>query len=360
MPRPAAAVERQRATVVRFTAPRTVDVHDYEPEPMTAGQVRVRTLYSGISAGTELTAFRGSNVYLNKRWDQRRRLFTDGAQTFSYPTSGWGYSEVGEIVEVADDIDALAPGDVVYGVWGHRSEAVMPATRLIGRRLPSQADPIVGVFGRVGAIALNAVLAAEPHLTERVAVFGQGVLGLLATRLATLSGAHVAAVDTLADRLALAERLGAQQVVDAAQPGVAETIKDHAGGAGIDVAIDISGSYRALHEAVRSVAVGGRVVAAGFYQGEGAGLHLGEEFHHNRVRIIASQIGGLPNELAGRWTVERLHQAFMALVEQGQVDVRPLVSHVLPVHEAGTAFELLDERPDQALQVVLDFREETS
>ncbi|CAN5405962.1 zinc-binding alcohol dehydrogenase [soil metagenome] len=360
---PVSAPGRPRPVVVRFTAPRTVDVHEYEPESLAPGHVRVRTLYSGISAGTELTAFRGSNVYLNKRWDDQRRLFTHGTRTFSYPVTGWGYSEVGEVVEIASDIasdvdaDHVVPGDRVYGVWGHRSEAVLTAATLAGRRLPDHVDPLVGVFGRVGAIALNAVASAELHLGENVAVFGQGVLGLLTTRLATLSGTKVVAVDALAARLALAETFGARHLVDAARGEVAEAVKLHATAAGVDVAIEISGSYRALHEAVRSVAVGGRVVAAGFYQGEGVGLHLGEEFHLNRVQIIASQIGGLPSGLAGRWDVERLHQVFMALVEDGEIDVRPLVSHVLPVRDVASAYALLDERPEDALQVVLDFRD---
>lgn len=349
----------RRPVVVAFSAPRQVEIAAYEPQPLRPGHVRVRTLYSGISAGTELTAYRGSNVYLTKLWDARRRLFTDGAQTFSYPVSGWGYSEVGEISEVGDDLGSdggLRPGDVVYGVWGHRSEAVLPVTALAGHRLPAGVDPVAGVFARVGAIALNAILAADVHLGEIVAVFGQGVLGLLATRLAALSGGGVVAVDALAPRLALGARFGARHVVDATKGAVAEQIKAYADGVGADVALEISGSYRALHEAVRSAAVGGRVVAAGFYQGEGMGLLLGEEFHHNRVQIIASQIGAVRSGLSDRWSVDRLHRVVMRLVAEGSVDVAPLISHVLPVEDAGTAYQLLDEHPEQALQMVLDFR----
>lgn len=122
-----------------------------------------------------------------------------------------------------------------------------------------------------------------------------------------------------------------------------------------DVAIEISGVYPALHEALRSVTVGGRVVASGFYQGDGTGLRLGDEFHHNRVQLICSQIGGVPPQLAGRWTVERLQQTFLSLVAEGQVDVESLVSHVVPVEDAAGAYVLLDERPADALQVVLEF-----
>ncbi|KPC90290.1 hypothetical protein ADL27_36565, partial [Streptomyces sp. NRRL F-6602] len=96
----------------------------------------------------------------------------------------------------------------------------------------------------------------------------------------------------------------------------AERVRENTGGAGADVAIEISGVYPALHEALRSVTVGGRVVASGFYQGDGAGLRLGDEFHHNRVQLVCSQIGGVPPQLSGRWSVERLQRTFLRLVAE--------------------------------------------
>ena len=122
------------------------------------------------------------------------------------------------------------------------------------------------------------------------------------------------------------------------------------------MAIELSGAYAALHEASRSVQPGGRVVPAGFYQGPAVGLDLGEEFHHNRVSIVASQIGGLPAALTPRWDVARLHRAVLDLVAAGRLDATSLVSHVVPAGDAASAYRLLDEDPSEALQVVLDFR----
>jgi threonine dehydrogenase-like Zn-dependent dehydrogenase len=76
------------AYLVQLSQPRQVEVRDYptpEPEP---GEVRVRTLYSGISAGTELATYRGTNPYLEKRWDPDMELFLPGQATFSYPVDG--------------------------------------------------------------------------------------------------------------------------------------------------------------------------------------------------------------------------------------------------------------------------------
>ncbi|MFI7617406.1 zinc-binding alcohol dehydrogenase [Nonomuraea terrae] len=345
--------------VVQFTGPRQVEVATAEPVPLPPGHLRVRTLYSGISAGTELTAYRGTNPYLTRTWDAEARLFRDGGPGIAYPVVGWGYSEVGKVLEVspelADTPGVPAPGTVVWGIWGHRSEAVVPAERLVGHALPEALAPLAGAFARVGAIAYNAVLAADIHVGEDVAVFGQGVIGLLTTRLAQLNGARVTAVDALETRLTKAVEYGAARTLNARTDAVAERIREATGGRGADAAIEISGSYQALHEALRAVTVAGRVVASGFYQGDGVGLRLGDEFHHNRVQLVSSQIGGVPPQLVGRWSVERLQQGFLRLVADGLIDVKSLVSHVVPVADAAEAYVLLDERPADALQVVLEF-----
>jgi 2-desacetyl-2-hydroxyethyl bacteriochlorophyllide A dehydrogenase len=340
--------------VVSFTAPHQVALVPCEAPPMLPGSVRIRTWYSGISAGTELTAYRGSNPYLTGTWDAERRLFVPGAPTFAYPVEGWGYSEVGEVVEVADGVGQPRPGDVVHGIWGHRSDAVVPA-EAVRDRVWSADDAISGTFARVGSIALNAVLAAEARLGDRVAVFGQGVIGLLATRLATLAGADVVAVDTLPRRLDAARAMGALVVVVAdVEGGAGPVIREWAPG-GVDAAIELSGSDRALHEAVRSVVVDGTVVASGFYQGGAEHLRLGEEFHHNRVRIVASQISGTPVALGPRWNQPRLVRTFMEQVRRGQVDVRSLVTDVVEAADVASAFRRLDAGDPDILQAVLRF-----
>lgn len=346
--------------IVQLSGPKLVEVVDQQPTAMKPGQVRVRTRYSGISAGTELTAYRGTNPYLNRTWDPDRRLFLDGdAAHVDYPVAGLGYSEVGVIIEVADDVrdEPGMPevGDVVWGIWGHRSEALLPADRFLHHTMPEHLDPIAGTFVRAGAVALNAVLAANIHLGETVAIFGQGVIGLLATRLAGLNGGEVAAVDALPVRLDKAKEYGALMTLNAATGSPAEELLQVTGGRGADVAIEISGSYRALHEAIRAVGQGGRVVAAGFYQGDGVGLRLGDEFHHNRVELISSQISGVPRAVSGRWDQDRLNRTFLRLVANGQLDPVGLVSHVVPVERAAEAYELLDQRPAEALQVILEF-----
>ncbi len=343
--------------VVTFEGPREVGIRDYEDPPLGPREVRLQTLYSGISAGTELTAYRGSNPYLAKRWEPERRLFVQGETSLEYPVEGWGYEEVGQVAEVGVGVTKVETGEVVYGTWGHRSTKVVDEDWAAARILPAGVDPVVGVFSRIGAIALNAVLDANVHVGEFVAVFGQGVPGLIAAQLARLNGGTVIAVDGIRRRLELAGELGATHVINFREKSPAEEIKGLTEGRGADVSVEISGSYPALHEAIRSTAYNSNVVSAGFFQGEGAGLYLGEEFHHNRIRVVCSQIFGLNPALDHRWSVERLERTVMALAAEGRVSLEPLVTHVFDADEAEKAFGLLDQSPapGEVVQTVLKF-----
>jgi 2-desacetyl-2-hydroxyethyl bacteriochlorophyllide A dehydrogenase len=342
-------------TVVRFEAPGKVALVDCDDPALDPDSVRIATLHSGISAGTELTAYTGTNPYTRKRWDATRRLYVDGEATHPYPLDAWGYEEVGRVVEAGTEVTGVGVGDVIYGIWGHRSGHVASAEWAAARVLPADADPLIGVFARIGAIALNAVHDAAPRIGDVVAVFGQGVPGLLVTQLLRLAGATVVAVDAVPRRLELARTFGAEHVVDFSVAAPAEYVKDLTGGRGADVTIEISGSHRALHEAIRATAYNSRVVASGFPQGEATGLVLSEEFHHNRIAVVCSQISGVNPAIDHRWDVRRLERTVIDLATAGRLDVTSLVTHRFAAADVATAFALLAGSPSDAVQVVLDF-----
>jgi len=289
--------------IIVLEGPRTIGLEAVPDRPLEAHEVRIRTLYSGISAGTELTAYRGSNVYLRKQWDGRRRLFLPAeTPTKQYPVRDLGYEEVGEVVAVGPEVSRVKAGDIVYGTWGHRTHHVAAEEYAASRLLPAGLDPILGIFSHMTAIALNGILDAAIRLGETVAVFGLGVPGQMVAQMAKRSGATVIGVDLIAFRLARALELGAvDHVLDAREGQVAERIKALTDDRGADVCIEASGAYPALHEAIRAAAYSAKVVALGFFQGPGLGLELGDEFHHNRINVVCSQIAGVGPELTYRW-----------------------------------------------------------
>lgn len=343
-------------TALLLRGPRALDFETFEHPPLGPEEVRIRTLFSGVSAGTELSQYRGSNPFMAKRWDEASRLFRSAdAPSWDYPVRNLGYEEAGEIVEVGSGVADLRPGQRVYGTWGHRTHHVAAREAVIGRVLPEGADPRIGIFSHIGAVALNGVHDSEIRIGDVVVVFGLGVPGQIVAQAARASGAHVIAVDPVASRREMALRLGASEALDPAAGSVAEIVKDRTGGRGADVAIEVSGVPAALAEAIRAVAYSARVVALGFFQGEARGLHLGEEFHHNRVQLVCSQISGVAPGASYRWSKPRLWQTAVRLQHEGLLDLLPLITAEVPFGEAPALFERLDRGDPDTLQSVLTF-----
>lgn len=356
-------MSERRKIAMALIAPRTIGYLDEteEDRPLQPQEVRVRTLYSGISAGTELTYFRGSNPYLSKHWDSAQRLFVKNETeqgSIAYPVRNWGYEEVGQIIERGQEVQDLPLDSIVYGNWGHHTTTILNADFARERLLPKEVEPIFGIFSHIGAIVINGILDSAIRLGETVAVFGLGVVGNLVGQLAKLSGARVIGVDLLPQRLEKAQAVGFDIVIDGRLESAAARIKALTGNLGADVCIEASGAIPALNEAIRACAYSSKVVAMGFYQGGASDLLLGDEFHHNRINLVCSQISGVSPELQHRWNRSRLVLTFMNLLVQKQLQLPLLVTHTRSVWEAQELYDLLDRQSDELLQAVLDFRTE--
>lgn len=336
-----------------LTAPRTLAFEQSEDQPLGPDEVRVRTLYSGISAGTELTQYRGTNPFMDRRFDEATRMFVHGAApSWPYPVRTLGYGEVGEVVEIGQAVEDVPLGGRVYGTWNHRSHAVIPASYARERAMPEMADPRIGIFSHIGAVALNGVHDACIRIGDTVAVFGLGVLGQIVAQAARASGARVIVIDPDPARREMAIRLGAHEAL---APPAAEAIKAATGGRGADICIEVSGASPALTDAIRSVAYASRVVAMGFFQGEVAGLRLGDEFHHNRIELISSQISGVAPGASHRWSKPRLWRTAVELQHSEILNLLPLITHTEPFDNAPTLFARLDAGESGIMQAMLAF-----
>jgi threonine dehydrogenase-like Zn-dependent dehydrogenase len=337
-----------------LNAPRELAFEETETPAPGPGEVLIRTLFSGISAGTELSQYRGTNPFMHRRFDEATRLFQPSdAPSWPWPVRNLGYEEVGEIVAVGGGVDDLRPGQRVYGTWNHRTHHVAPADYARDRLMPEGADPRIGIFSHIGAVALNGVHDANIRIGDTVAVFGLGVPGQIVAQAATRSGAQVIVVDPDPLRRETALKLGAAHAIEA--EGAAERIKAMTGGRGADSCIEVSGAPPALAEAIRAVAYSARVVAMGFFQGELTSVRLGEEFHHNRVQLICSQISGVAAEASYRWSKPRLWRTAVELQHRGVLKLTPLITHTAPFAEAPALFARLDKGEPGLLQAVLEF-----
>jgi NADPH:quinone reductase-like Zn-dependent oxidoreductase len=336
---------------VRITASGAVECHEYPLGPLPASMVRVRTALSVISPGTEMTYIGrdASNPYLRKTWDPELRLFTPGTPTQDHPIV-FGYRAAGTVV-ASSDVE-VPPGTRVFGKWRHTEFTTLSIADARAQRLPDELSFDDGAdLAQMLPIAVNAVAYGEErHVGAPAVVFGCGPVGLILAQVARATGATtVYAVDRIPQRLAIAKSLGLVPL-DAAREDVALRLKREHGADGIPVAFECTGSARALHEAIRSVRRRGTVVAVGFYQGEAAGLFLGDEFHHNGVEVRSGQIGNIHP----RWDIGALRAFGIDLVRRRAVILGGLPRVSLPVEAAADAFEAL-KRPGEVLQAALSY-----
>ena len=121
--------------------------------------------------------------------------------------------------------------------------------------------------------------------------------------------------------------------------------------------MEVSGSDRGLQGALAAAGLGATVVAAGFYQGGAANLRLGEEFHHNRLTLIASAGGwGVPNRHAPLWDRRRIMDTATRLLYTGKVSVEGMLDRGSGSTEAPEAYDWLDHNPQGAVKVALGVR----
>jgi 2-desacetyl-2-hydroxyethyl bacteriochlorophyllide A dehydrogenase len=345
---------------MQLVGPRDLAFRAYEEPALKPDEVRARAVLSGISHGTEINLYRGTSPFDRKRFARDLRLFLEGGDRASYPM-GLGYEWVGRVVEVGSAVGGFAVGDLVHLPFSHRETHVFVAGQPTGLGavvpLPTGLAPEQAIVLALAGVALQAVHDAHIKLGDRVAVFGLGTIGLLAIQLARLDGAAwVDAIDPLAARRALAESLGADRTLDPESCDVGYEIKSTSAQHGADVAIEVSGYYAGLHEAIRSVRMAGTVVAAGYYQGEGTALRLGEEWHHNRVTMVSSMgVWDCPHRDHPAWNRGRVHEKALDLLADGRLQSEGFVTHRFPFARAREAYALIDQHPEQVIKVALTY-----
>jgi 2-desacetyl-2-hydroxyethyl bacteriochlorophyllide A dehydrogenase len=274
------------------------------------------------------------------------------AGSFGFPIK-YGYATVGRVLDTGASVEDLVPGDLVFVHHPHQDVFVVPAAMPV--RLSDELDPLLGLFVANLETAVNVVHDTPLRLGETALVFGQGVVGLMVAQLLRFAGAgRVLVVDPLKKRRDLARNVG---VDEAFEPGgdFPERVLETTAGRGADVAVEVSGSGAALQAAIEAVAAEGTVVAASWYGAKPVTLSLGGHFHRGRVRLRSSQVGRMNPDLGPRWGPVRRTGTVLDLLPR--LRLVELISHRFPFEEAPDAYRLVDERPGEALQVILTHEE---
>lgn len=323
---------------IQFVSPYNVTTVNKELDRNDLGpdQIEVESLCSLVSSGTELKIFKGS--FESASLDVNIKGMAD--ESMEYPLA-YGYSLVGRVVacgcNVADAESLI--GRNVFTFSPHSSRVVVD--RDAAQIVPDGISAEDAIFMPSVETALSLVHDAHVRLGENVAVYGQGLIGLLVTAIlsthhsSTISSTKqfcsVTAFDALDDRLAMSSNMGATSALQPQAAGIAGPF---------DVCIEVSGNPRALQSAIDNTSNNGRIIVGSWYGNADVALKLGIDFHRSHKTIQTSQVSTIPSTMTGLWNKNRRFALTWALVRS----LKPsrLISKRMTLTDVQEAYELLD------------------
>jgi len=351
---------------VYFTAPRQVELREESLPALGADDVLVETLCSSISAGTEMLVYRGQFPHLK---DSHDNLSSD----LNYPLA-YGYASVGVIRETGKHVDKGLQDKLVFGFAPHTSAFICDPSSLI--LAPASLSAEACSFLPNMETAVNLIQDAAPILGERVLVLGQGVVGLLVASLlkefpleslvtsdcydlrrkASLAiGVNDSFNPAMKRPEGLSENRATSQTPSGQVQNSEETNPTHlpAYTQNFDLTFELSGSPSALNDAIAMTTFSGRVIIGSWYGEKKAAIDLGSTFHRSRIQVVSSQVSTIAPALSGRWDKpRRFGVAWEALK---RIQPQKWITHRFPIEEAGRAYQLLDENPQETIQVIFEY-----
>ena len=191
-----------------------------------------------------------------------------------------------------------------------------------------------------------------------MAVFGQGIVGLLLTALlSSFPLSSLVTLDLYSRRRLLSETLGAHATLDPSAPEtparLAAALQATGPFPGADLCYEISGNPVALDQAIAATGFSGRVVIGSWYGRQAVRPEPGRPLPSQPVRLIGSQVSSIAPEHTGRWNNTRRYHATWQML--AQVKPARFITHRFPLHQAGQAYELIDRHPEDAIQVILTY-----
>jgi 2-desacetyl-2-hydroxyethyl bacteriochlorophyllide A dehydrogenase len=285
----------------------------------TGNQVKTKTLYSGVTNGTERNDLLGGN-YANKD---------------EFLPRGWGYQNVGRVIEIGPDVHTLKLGDVLYMSADH-CEYVVYAENGLLVKLPAGIDPAEAALFGMASVAMRTCRNAEVGMGKKVLVVGSGCIGQFATQIAAGMGGRVTICDVDERRLELARQIGAaENVINSSRwdeqilPSNYDSVMDFAGVPGMEDKL-----IAAVKSRGKLMFIAGRSqVSYTFNLGQGHEIDIRQNSHFDN------------DDLAN----------LCRLVGRGIVKVKPLIWEIAPAEQAKHIYDTLRDQPAKLLGTVFQW-----
>lgn len=282
-------------------------------------QVRTQTLFSCISNGTERNMMLRGNYAPSD--DQLPR--------------GFGYLNVGKVVEIGKEVERFQVGDTIYTSSDHQ-EFILKPESFLSARVPERVDHAEATLFGLAGVAMRTCRHAEIKMGERVLIVGAGIIGQIAAQIASHMGGVVTICDINQDRLEIARSIGAaDHVMDSSGDGWAKIVD----GIRYQVILDFAGVPDMENQLVAALVKRGRLL-----------------FVAGRFKVTYNFMWGNPTELT---VMQNSHfdqddlDNVARWFAKGYIKVGPLISHRVPVAEARGLYDQLRDNPQSVMGMVL-------
>ena len=316
---------------------------DFEIPDLNADEVLLESDYSVISAGTEL-----ANLM---------NLPNTVVAENGFPFSP-GYSAAGRVVAKGNDVSNLSVGDRVVIPWGgHRSHVIKHMNSVV-KIEDDSIDLLDASFAHIASFPMLGVRKLHVELGEAVMIAGMGILGAFAVQIASLSGAvPVIVADLNPERRKLALELGADYAFSPEDKDFINQIKEVTGGKGPEAVVEVSGSAKALQQALEYIAWEGRISLLGCTRVSDVPIDFYKYVHRRGISLIGAHTftRAKLESAPGRWTEQDDYKTFLKLLSVGKIQTRPIVSEIVSPEKAGDVFEQLTQKQDSPLGIVFDW-----
>lgn len=359
------------------------------PEPSVGrGNIKIRVIYSCISAGTEMMAVKEANTSLIRKaiaepekvkkvvslaLEQGIHKALSKVDSVIDGLGSSGYSVSGEVVEVGKDMTDFKVGDLVSaggaGFALHAEYVIVPKNLVV--HVPKGLRMDYASMGTVGSIAMHGVRRADLKLSEYGVVIGCGLMGLLAIQMMKASGVKVACTDINSSRLKLAKELGADIIINSGEEDPVNAIRNWTNGYGADAVLFTAAtrSSEPLSQSFKMCRKKGKVVLLGV---SGMTIDRNDMYRDEIDFIISTSYGpgryDLEYENRGidypyayvRWTENRNIYSFLELVRDGKINIEKITPIIYPVENAAEAYSGIQNDPSKHVITLLQYSSENS
>lgn len=366
-----------------YTSKKGIVVEETTEPSISRGTIKIKVAYSCISAGTEMMAVKDANMNILQRAIRnpqqvkkvvnlaleqgvKKALNKVDSALDSMGTSG--YSVAGTVVEVGADVNDFKVGDLVSaggaGYALHAEYVVVPKNLVV--HIPEGLSLAYASLGTVGSIAMHGVRRTDLKLGEYGVVVGCGLMGLLAIQMMKASGVKVACTDVNATRLALAQALGADKIINSTEEDPVNAVRNWTNGYGADAILFTAATHsnEPLSQSFKMCRKKGRVVLLGV-----SGMNINrDDIYRDELDFMISTSYGPgrydPNyEEKGydypyayvRWTENRNIYSFLELIRDGKINIDKIAPVIYPVDKANEAYEGISDNPGKHIITILEY-----